>query len=88
MPHSPEDLETIPFTTERQSRRTGNWRFSRPELAEEDCIMCELCIEFCPDVSIHQAESEESVVVDYDYCKGCGICAQVCPTDAFTMEDE
>ena len=25
---------------------------------------------------------------DYDYCKGCEICAEVCPTDAITMVPE
>lgn len=78
----------MPFTTERLSRRTGDWRFSRPTLDPEACIMCELCIEFCPDVSIQADGSGESVVVDYAFCKGCGICAEVCPTDAFAMEVE
>jgi pyruvate ferredoxin oxidoreductase delta subunit len=25
---------------------------------------------------------------DLYYCKGCGICAQECPTDAIAMKDE
>lgn len=88
MPYAAHELEEMPFTTERQSRRTGDWRFSRPELDAEACIMCELCVEYCPDVSIHIDASGDYVVVDYDYCKGCGICAEVCPTDAFEMEVE
>ena len=88
MPHSAASLPEQVFTTERGSRRTGDWRFSRPELDPDACIMCKLCIEFCPDVSIQADAGGEFVVVDYDYCKGCGICAAVCPTDAFVMEVE
>ena len=26
--------------------------------------------------------------VDYDFCKGCGVCAKVCPVPCITMVDE
>jgi len=26
--------------------------------------------------------------IDLEYCKGCGICAEVCPTHAIAMVDE
>jgi Pyruvate/2-oxoacid:ferredoxin oxidoreductase delta subunit len=31
---------------------------------------------------------EIAVAIDFSYCKGCGICANVCPQKAITMIDE
>jgi pyruvate ferredoxin oxidoreductase delta subunit len=44
---------------------------------------------FCPDSAII-VEDAKVKGVDYDHCKGCGICARECPpkVQAFTMESE
>ena len=47
------------------------------------CIDCENCIIFCPDSSVNKQHD-----IDYDYCKGCGICAHECPSDAIEMVKE
>jgi pyruvate ferredoxin oxidoreductase delta subunit len=26
--------------------------------------------------------------IDYEYCKGCGICAEECPSKAISMKEE
>jgi pyruvate ferredoxin oxidoreductase delta subunit len=31
---------------------------------------------------------EGKCVIDYNYCKGCGICAEECPVDAIEMKME
>jgi pyruvate ferredoxin oxidoreductase delta subunit len=41
---------------------------------------------YCPVNSIY-AEGEE-ILISYDYCKGCGICAKECPKQAINMEQE
>ncbi|MEM0162792.1 MAG: 4Fe-4S binding protein, partial [Thermoproteota archaeon] len=40
----------------------------------------------CPDSAILRKGNK--VEVNYDYCKGCGICANECPTKAINMEKE
>lgn len=59
------------------------------------CNRCDNCLVFCPDISILRRGdwvTEYPVYpffeVDYDYCKGCGICAAECPRRAITMEEE
>lgn len=54
-------------------------------LGIQDCDICEVCSLLCPDLCITRDELTGSIVIDYDYCKGCGICAFVCPKGAITM---
>lgn len=65
---------------------TGDWRAFRPIIDEAKCINCLLCWIYCPDAAI--LRKEKVVAVNYDYCKGCGICATECPRDAITMTEE
>jgi pyruvate ferredoxin oxidoreductase gamma subunit len=64
---------------------TGSWSEERPVLTGE-CTACALCALFCPEGAI--ARTDHSMVIDYLYCKGCGICEVVCPVrDAIAMEE-
>jgi 2-oxoacid:acceptor oxidoreductase delta subunit (pyruvate/2-ketoisovalerate family) len=58
--------------------RTGGWRAFRPIRDAERCTHCLQCWVFCPDSSILV---EEGKIQGFDlaHCKGCGICAAVCP---------
>jgi len=44
---------------------------------------------YCPDSAII-VEDAKVKGVDYDHCKGCGICARECPpkVQALTMDNE
>ncbi len=53
-----------------------------------DCVMCDNCLIFCPDVAITRADGREGYDVDLDHCKGCGICARECPRGAIIMVEE
>ena len=53
------------------------------------CIECDNCLIFCPEISVLLSERAGGrYQVDYDYCKGCGICAVECPRQAITMVEE
>lgn len=72
--------------------RTGSWRVERPIINPELCIpakrkaeACFICWLFCPDVVVTRTIPP---TIDLTYCKGCGICAEECPTKAITMVDE
>jgi len=52
------------------------------------CNLCDNCYIFCPDVAIQKQGEDGPNVIDYDHCKGCGICVEECPRDALVMEEE
>ena len=68
--------------------KTGDWRAFRPVLGEAECIHCFQCWLFCPDSSILvDTENETMIGFDLDHCKGCGICAAVCPINVKVRRD-
>jgi 2-oxoacid:acceptor oxidoreductase delta subunit (pyruvate/2-ketoisovalerate family) len=52
------------------------------------CNHCDTCLILCPDVSIRRSPEGDCYEVDYDYCKGCGICAEECPRSAISIQEE
>ncbi|MCD6194231.1 MAG: 4Fe-4S binding protein [Candidatus Aminicenantes bacterium] len=61
------------------SNLTGTWRSGkRPEFIPENCIQCLFCWLYCPHLAI-QVKDGEVVGINYDYCTGCGLCAEECP---------
>jgi 2-oxoacid:acceptor oxidoreductase delta subunit (pyruvate/2-ketoisovalerate family) len=52
------------------------------------CNDCENCYVFCPDVSILKGMKKLKHEINYDQCKGCGICFTECPSSAISMEGE
>jgi pyruvate ferredoxin oxidoreductase delta subunit len=66
---------------------TGSWRTFKPVRDKDKCIDCLLCWIYCPDSSI-LVSGGKIVGIDYDHCKGCGICAKVCPKKCIEMVEE
>jgi pyruvate ferredoxin oxidoreductase delta subunit len=67
--------------------KTGDWRTEKPIVDFDKCIHCLICWIYCPDSSIEVTDGKLAEII-YDFCKGCGICAEECPKDAITMESE
>ncbi|MBU1261443.1 4Fe-4S binding protein [bacterium] len=69
--------------------KTGSWRSRRPIWDKDTCTSCLTCWIYCPDSSI-LVENHKVKGINFDYCKGCGICAKICPpkVSAIRMEEE
>ena len=52
------------------------------------CNQCDNCYFFCPDLAISRDDSSQGRHIDYDYCKGCGVCVVECPRNAMVLEEE
>ena len=74
-------------TGNARSYRTGDWRAERPIWNQDRCIKCGICSLLCPEDCISQDE-QGYFEADLYYCKGCGICARECWTQAITMVAE
>lgn len=63
----------------------SGWATFRPVRDREKCTMCLLCWFYCPEGTIVRISDKGDLMTNYDYCKGCGICANECPVDAIKM---
>ncbi len=57
-----------------------------------ECMACDNCWTLCPDNAVlkttEMASDGSHYLFDYDYCKGCGLCAHECPVGFIAMVDE
>ncbi len=65
--------------------KVGGWRTYRPVWKPKNCIHCLFCWIFCPDSAI-KVNKGKMIGIDYDRCKGCGICATECPAKETAIE--
>lgn len=56
-----------------------------------NCFACDNCWTLCPDMAVlktGETNGGPRYLFDYDYCKGCGLCAHECPCGYIAMESE
>ncbi len=53
-----------------------------------NCFECDNCYGVCPDNAVIKLGPGKGFAFNYDYCKGCGVCAQECPCGAIAMVPE
>lgn len=65
---------------------------SRRCLSCGNCMACDNCWTLCPDSAVLKTQEIASdgshYVFDYDYCKGCGLCATECPCGYIEMIED
>ncbi len=53
-----------------------------------NCFECDNCYGVCPDNSVIKLGPGKGFEFNYDFCKGCGVCAAECPCGAIEMVPE
>jgi 2-oxoacid:acceptor oxidoreductase delta subunit (pyruvate/2-ketoisovalerate family) len=53
-----------------------------------NCFECDNCYGLCPDNAVVKLGPGKRFEINYDYCKGCGVCAEECPCGAIEMKAE
>ena len=53
-----------------------------------NCFACDNCFGVCPDNAVKKVDFAKGYAIDYDYCKGCGLCVAECPCGSITMVPE
>ncbi len=53
-----------------------------------NCFECDNCYGVCPDNAVIKLGPGKRFKYNFDYCKGCGICASECPCGAIKMVPE
>lgn len=68
-----------------QAMREKEFEMKTMRVEPEKCISCRLCVELgCPAITYENGKAG----IDELICVGCGLCAQVCPTDAISIGEE
>jgi formate dehydrogenase (NADP+) beta subunit len=97
--HAPRAVEPVLPLARRNLEREISGGYTPAQAAGEagrcfscgDCLSCDNCWTLCPDQAVLKSaarlEDGSLYAFDYDYCKGCGLCANECPSGYIVMEE-
>ncbi|MGK2925285.1 MAG: 2-oxoacid:acceptor oxidoreductase family protein [Lysobacterales bacterium] len=87
--HAPHTEAALPAAT--RTAAFDEVRQGLPDLEEARrclscgvCNSCDRCVTYCPDGVLQRVDGE--LVFDYEYCKGCGVCARECSRAVVYMQ--
>lgn len=90
MAFSPQRFSDLPvgavWEGGHYSIRIGDWKSNKPVIDQIKCSYCLQCYIFCPEGAIKRKDN--CVETALDFCKGCGICENVCTKKAVKMVKE
>ena len=89
---NPLSFNEIPETTAFEAgylvTKNSGWRNLRHVVNFQKCKGCLQCYLYCPDGVISRDKVNGKIQIDYDFCKGCGICSKICKFNSIKMEEE
>lgn len=78
-------IKGIPYATPgHRPPSRSSWRVLKPAYHYQKCTKCHICWLFCPDSAI-KINKNGYPETDGRICKGCGLCANVCPVKCIVM---
>jgi formate dehydrogenase beta subunit len=98
--HAPRPQEAVLPVAERTADAEIERGLSREQVSGEgtrclscgNCMACDNCWTLCPDSAVLKtrelASDGSHYVFDYDFCKGCGLCANECPVGYIAMAED
>ncbi len=98
--HAPAAQPRLLPVVERKGEEEIELGLNSGEIAHEaqrcfscgNCLACDNCWTLCPDSAVLKtkevARDGSHYVFDYDFCKGCGLCANECPCGYIIMQEE
>lgn len=81
---SAKEVEILLKNETSLDNKTGNWKVFKPKVDFNKCIHCMICVMDCPDICIPEKDGKR-LETNFYFCKGCGLCMDVCPVKCIKM---